>query len=104
VAHDLGIVHGCLRASAIFVTIDNNIKILDFELPTSDAKDRVRIAGSPAYLSPEQIRGEYWDRRPDLFAFAAILYEMLAVLSPFQRDSSAKTLQSVLQDNPRSFK
>ena len=104
VAHDLGIVHGCLRPSAIFVTAENRIKVLDFGLQAaSDAKNPTRMVSDPAYLSPEQLRGADWDHRSDFFAFGAILHEMLAGSSPFQRDSYFETVHSVLRDNPRSL-
>jgi eukaryotic-like serine/threonine-protein kinase len=102
-AHDLGIVHGCLRPSAILVTVDNRIKVLDFALEAaSDARNSITI-GDPAYMSPEQLRGEDWDRRSDFFAFGAVLYEMLAGMSPFQRDSYLETVNFVLRENPRSL-
>src|SRR5262249_38599636 len=102
VAHDLGIVHGCLRPSAILVTVENRIKVLDFGLqPARDANSSIRSVGDPACLSPEQLRGEDWDHRADFFAFGAVLYEMLAGLSPFQRNSYLDTVHSVLRDHPR---
>jgi len=102
VAHDAGIVHGCLRPAAIFVTVDNRIKVLDFGLQAaSDANNPISIVGDPAYMSPEQLRGADWDRRSDFFAFGSVLYEMLAGVSPFQRNSYLETVHSVLRDNPR---
>jgi eukaryotic-like serine/threonine-protein kinase len=102
VAHERGIVHGSLRPSAIWVTLDCQIKVLDFGLlPVDKLRHTLAILSNPAYLAPERLRAEDWDYRVDFFAFGALLYEMLAGVSPFQSDSSFKMLRSVLEDDPR---
>ena len=102
VAHERGIVHGCLGPSSIFVTRDDRIKVLDFEVQTmGKPKHPLRITSNLASWSPEQLRDEDWDYRADFFAFGAVLYEMLTAVSPFQRDSLSETLRSVVRDDPR---
>ena len=88
-AHGRGIVHRDLKPDNIFVTPDNQIKILDFGLATqavsgmSDETTRLgtergTVLGTAAYMSPEQARGERADERSDIFSFGCVLYEMVS--------------------------
>jgi len=115
-AHDKAVVHRDLKPANIKVKPDGTVKVLDFglakvlagEAPGGQAEATVAldatregvIAGTPAYMSPEQARGRPVDKRTDIWAFGAVLYEMLAGRPAFRGDTPADTLAAVLGSEP----
>ena len=112
-AHEKGIVHRDLKPDNIFITRDGRIKILDFglaKLAQTGRSDEATITGAhtavgvvmgtASYMAPEQVRGEAADARTDIFAFGAVLYEMLSGVRAFRRHTSAETMTAVLKDDP----
>ena len=112
-AHEQGIIHRDLKPANIRVQPDGTVKVLDFGLakPLSSAGKSAptltavtlqpgAIIGTPAYMSPEQARGEATGRESDIWAFGVVLYELLTGISPFAKPTTAETLASVLGPPP----
>jgi serine/threonine protein kinase len=114
-AHDKGIVHRDLKPDNVFVTNDGRVKILGFglaKLIDTEASGQIAVLATAApatkpwlvldttgYLSPEQVRGALVDRRADIFAFGAVLYEMLTGRRAFARPTVPETLTAILADD-----
>ena len=111
-AHGRGIVHRDLKPDNVFVTADNQIKILDFGLATQPAPETTDettrlgltesgvLLGTVGYMSPEQARGARVDERSDIFSFGCVLYEMVSARRAFIGDSRIETLHAILKENP----
>jgi Tol biopolymer transport system component len=117
-AHERGIVHRDLKPANVKVTPGDMVKVLDFGLAkafstdglSGDVFDRQTltatrlapgtIAGTPAYMSPEQARGQAVDNRADIWAFGCVLYEMLTGRMAFSGATVSDTMASVLERSP----
>jgi predicted Ser/Thr protein kinase len=106
-AHDRGVLHRDIKPGNILLTMDRRVKVADFgigKLLTPGSSELTRtghMIGSPAYMSPEQIRGEKLDGRSDLFSLAVVFYELLTGLRPFPGDSITTLVYQILHLEPR---
>jgi len=103
-AHAKGLVHRDIKPANIFVTKQQQVKILDFGLArglVSDLTQTGNVVGTPSYMAPEQVRGEPIDQRADIFSAGVVLYEFLSGRKPFKGDSVAALVYQVLQHEPQ---
>ena len=112
-AHRHGIVHRDLKPGNIMLT-ESGTKLLDFGLAqfqrvratderniTVTLTEPEQVVGTLPYMSPEQLEGEEADARSDIFAFGAVLYEMLTGQRAFERQSPAATITAVAREEPK---
>ena len=123
-AHEQGIIHRDLKPANIKVRADGTVKVLDFGLakamepasalgasagqalsqaPTITTPAMTQagmILGTAAYMSPEQARGKTVDKRADIWAFGAVLYEMLTATRAFVGEDVTDTLAAVVRSEP----
>ena len=118
-AHDKGIIHRDLKPGNIMLTVDGQVKVLDFGLARYESTEpggvsdlthsptlaygRTQagvILGTAAYMSPEQSKGRAVDKRSDVWAFGCVLFEMLAGKKAFEGEDVSDTLASILRGEP----
>ena len=102
-AHSQGIVHRDLKPSNILLTDDGRSKIADFGIARLDLSELTttgQVLGTPAFMSPEQLRGEPVDGRSDLFSLGVILYTLLTGHRPFQGNSVYTVSYKVVHHEP----
>jgi tetratricopeptide (TPR) repeat protein len=111
VIHSSGLVHRDLKPSNVMITNDNHVKVMDFGVArqfSDDARDpgdssltrSGMVAGTPAYMSPEQLRGRKADNRSDLFSLGIVLFEAVTGRHPFLRETLGESMSAILNDPP----
>ncbi len=118
-AHQLGIVHRDIKPSNLLLgTLSDgtaHVKILDFGISkallpdviesTPNLTDTQAVFGSPAYMSPEQVRSaKKVDHRTDVWALGVVLFELLTRATPFQGETTAGVLAAVAADAPTKLR
>ncbi|MEQ1870190.1 MAG: serine/threonine-protein kinase [Vicinamibacterales bacterium] len=113
-AHARGITHRDLKPDNVMRAVDGRLKILDFGLALMDtgmsahpAQPRLTMAGAvlgtPAYMAPEQLKGEPADARSDVFALGVVLYELAAGVHPFAAATPLATAAGVIERTPAAL-
>jgi serine/threonine protein kinase len=102
-AHNRGVVHRDIKPSNIMLTNDNDVRIIDFGIALVSDSDVSRIegiAGSPSYMSPEQVQSAEITAHSDIYSLGAVMYELLTGFRPFRANNLSKLLHQIVYATP----
>ncbi len=103
-AHDHGVIHRDIKPANIMIGPGDATKVMDFGIARMAGSSRQtrhgHSVGTPAYMAPEQLRGEECDGRTDLYALGAVFYELVTGKVAFEADSDYKLMMQQLHDPP----
>jgi serine/threonine protein kinase len=104
-AHQRGVIHRDLKPANILLTEASVAKVTDFGIGKlltgdTDLTSTGQMVGSPAYMSPEQIRGDKLDVRSDIFSLGVVLYQTLTLKKPFPADTLTTLVYQILHNQP----
>lgn len=112
-AHERGVIHRDLKPANVMLTPGGHVKVMDFglakqvtstaageggELTVSELTAEGFAVGTPAYMSPEQLRGRPADARSDIFSFGILLFELLSGMHPFKKGSALETAAAIVSE------
>lgn len=98
-AHKRGVIHRDIKPSNIMLTTENDVRIIDFGIAILKDADISRIegiAGSPSYMSPEQIKSAEISTASDLYSLGAVMYELVTGFRPFRASSLTRLLNQII--------
>ncbi len=102
-AHSRGVIHRDIKPSNIMLTQDSDVRIIDFGIALVRDSDISRIegiAGSPSYMSPEQVQSFELTNSSDLYSLGAVMYELLTGCRPFRAGNLQKLLHQIVYATP----
>ena len=106
-AHKHGVIHRDIKPGNIMMTKDGTVKVVDFGIArlvdTSKTQTGLMI-GTPAYMSPQLLRGERADAQADIWALGVMLYEMVAYQRPFLGDNPAALMWNIISQQPKPLR
>jgi serine/threonine protein kinase len=97
------VIHRDIKPSNILYTQEGDVRIIDFGIALIDGSDMSRIegiAGSPSYMSPEQVQSQELTNRSDLYSLGAVMYELLTGSRPFRAGNLAKLMHQIVYATP----
>jgi eukaryotic-like serine/threonine-protein kinase len=103
-AHGRGVIHRDIKPSNIMLTLDNDVRIIDFGIAIVNDSDVSRIegiAGSPSYMSPEQVQSLDITPKSDIYCLGAVMYELLSGYRPFRAGTLSKLLHQIVYATPQ---
>lgn len=106
-AYAIGVLHRDIKPSNCFISPDGSVKVGDFGLSVSTLEKAdifvttgSKIVGTPAYASPEQLRGDFLDVRTDIYSVGATLYTLLTDRAPFEGDNAVQVVANAVNQKP----
>jgi serine/threonine protein kinase len=103
-AHSMGVVHRDLKPANMMITETGAVKIMDFGIARVAGTEHLTNAGfmmgTPAYMAPEQVRGEELDARADLYSMGVVFYRLTTAKLPFKGETPFAMAQSQVNDPP----
>jgi eukaryotic-like serine/threonine-protein kinase len=110
-AHAHGVIHRDIKPENLFLLDTGEVKLMDFGIALVKTKSRRRFTfrllpspiGTPAYMSPERLRGEEGDERADVYAIGVVLYELLCGRLPFEEPDAFAFINEHRSDDPPSI-
>ncbi len=103
-AHRQGIIHRDLKPANLMLAEGTQVKIVDFgaALLTNPQVTQIKDVGTPAYMSPEQVRGEALSFQSDMFSLGVVIYELLTGARPFPGESATEVMFKIVERAPPS--
>ncbi len=105
-SHGRGVVHRDIKPSNIMLTTDSDVRIIDFGISLRDGSETSQIngiAGSPSYMSPEQVQGGDITHRSDIYSLGAVMYELLTGFRPLRAPMLSKLLHQIVYSSPAAM-
>lgn len=102
-AHSRGVIHRDIKPSNVMLTLDNDVRIIDFGIAIvkDSSVSRIEgIAGSPSYMSPEQVQSAEITHSSDIYSLGAVMYELLSGFRPFRANNLSKLLHQIVYATP----
>ena len=102
-AHGRGVIHRDIKPSNLMLTLDNDVRIIDFGIALVTDSDVSRIegiAGSPSYMSPEQVQAGEINATSDIYSLGVVMYELLTGFRPFRANNLSKLLHQIVYATP----
>lgn len=101
-AHELGVTHRDIKPENILHAGGTDVKITDFGAALTGSAEMTHVAdiGSPAYMSPQQVKGHPLDHRTDIFSLGVVLYKLLTAHPPFQGSNNHSIMYQITSIDP----